>query len=304
MAWIVAAGLAAAVVLAALVVAGLYGAEQLTRPARCALDDSAERWGLPEPEPVSPPAADGVRLSGWWFQSPQAAAAVVVCHGHGGNKMTSLWLATGLFPRFSVLLLDLRGHGDSEGDRTSVGYLERLDVVGAVHWVREQAGPIPIGLLGISMGAAAVILAAAECREVAAVVADSPFARLRTPVRFAIAARGYPRALAPVLAWAVELVAGWRLGMRHRTRLDPIDVVAGIAPRPLLLIHGQADELIPVEESHALWHLAGEPKEQWVLPEVGHARVADVEPRAYADRVAGFFERFLAPAQASAGRAT
>jgi fermentation-respiration switch protein FrsA (DUF1100 family) len=278
---------------------GLYGAEQLTRPRRSDLEDTAERWGLPEPSHLDLTAVDGVRLSAWWFPAPEANASVIVAHGHGANKASSLWVAAELFPRFNVLLLDLRGHGQSGGERTSVGFLERLDILAAVSWLDAQAGERPIGVLGISMGGATAILAAGleERPRIAAVVADSPFARLRSPVLAAICERGYPRAVSPVLAWSVCTIAGWQV--RARRALDPIDVVQRIAPRPLLIIHGEADALIPVENAYALYHRAGQPKELWVVPGVEHARVAESDLRAYADRVRTFFERWLLDEQSA-----
>jgi uncharacterized protein len=285
-----------ALVVAALLALGLYGAHQLTRPPRSLVEDSAERWGLPEPERVHFEAQDGVRISALWFHDPEAVGSVIVSHGHGANKITNLWLVADLFPRFNVLLPDLRGHGESGGNRTTVGFLERLDVLGAVAWLGEQAGALPIGLHGISMGAAASIIAAAECPSVVAVVADSPFARLSSPVGEAICQRGYPRSISPLLAWSVCTTAGWLVPMgRNRRWLDPIDVVHRIAPRPMLFIHGQADELTPVDNSRRLYERAGEPKELWVVPEVAHAGVAAMEPRAYADRTRAFFERWMAP---------
>jgi fermentation-respiration switch protein FrsA (DUF1100 family) len=278
-------------VVAVLAALGLYGAEQLTRPRRSELEDNAERWGLPEPRPLDLQAVDGVPLSAWWFHQPDARASVIVVHGHGANKASSLWVGAELFPRFNVLLLDLRGHGQSGGERTSVGFLERLDILAAVRWLDMQLGEQPVGVLGISMGGATAILAAAESQRIAAVVADSPFARLRSPVHAAICQRGYPRAAAPVLAWSVCTIASWRV--RARRALDPIDVVDKIAPRPLLIIHGAADGLIPVDNAHALYQRAREPKELWVVPGVEHARVPEADPRAYSERLATFFERWL-----------
>jgi uncharacterized protein len=222
-----------------------------------------------------------------------------VCHGHGGSKLTSLWVAADLYPRFNVLLLDLRGHGQSDGNRTTMGYLERLDIVGAARWLDQRLGEQPIGVLGISMGAATAILAAAETERIGAIAADSPFARLRNPVRAAICQRGYPRAVSPLLAWSVCAVAN----LHMKGFADPIEVVDRIAPRPLLIIHGEADTLIPVDNAQALFARAGEPKELWVVPEVAHARVAEVEPAAYAERITRFFERWLlAGAAFEAGR--
>jgi uncharacterized protein len=272
---------------------GLYGAEQLTRPRRSEVDDTADRWGLPEPRHVDLTARDGVPLAGWWFRHPRAGASVIVAHGHGCNKASSLWVAAELFPRFDVLLLDLRGHGQSGGERTSVGFLERLDILAAVDWLDAELGERPIGVLGISMGGATAILAAGleERPRIGAVVADSAFARLRSPVLAAICERGYPRAVSPVLAWSVCTIAGWQV--RARRALDPIDVVDRLAPRPLLIIHGEADVLTPVDNAYALYERAGQPKELWVAPGIEHARVAESDMRTYGDRVRAFFQRWL-----------
>jgi fermentation-respiration switch protein FrsA (DUF1100 family) len=141
------------------------------------------------------------------------------------------------------------------------------------------------------MGGATAILAAAEDPRIRAVIADSPFARLRSPVRAAICQRGYPRAVSPLLAWSVCTMASWQL--RLRGAFDPIDVVDRIAPRPLLIVHGEVDWLIPVENAYALYRRAGEPKELWVVPGVDHACVPQVQPVAYSERVAAFFARWL-----------
>jgi uncharacterized protein len=280
---------------------GMYGALQLTRPRRTSFEDSIERWGLPEPERLWLTSSDGIRLSGWWFERRGAAASILLCHGHGSNKLTNLWLAGDLYARFNVLLLDVRGHGESEGRHASVGFLERLDILAAVDWLADQGASI--GVLGISMGGAAVIHAAAESERIAAVVADSSFARLRGPVYEAICARGYPRRAAGVLAWSVCRVAPWLGTPRGRQWRDPVDVVGRIAPRPLLLIHGEADDFIRISHANDLLSRARDPKELWVLPEAGHARAAEIDPAAYVARLLDFFERSLGAASQPAATA-
>jgi len=282
-------GVAALVIL----LLGLYGAVKLTRPRRTDFVDTAERWGLPGPERLSLLSRDGVDLSAWWFARPGNRAAVLLVHGHGSNKLTNLWLAADLFEDFNVLLLDTRGHGDSGGAHGSVGYLERLDILAAVAWLADQVDEAPIGVLGISMGGAAVIHAAAEEPRISAVFADSAFARLRGPVYEAICSRGYPRRIAGVLAWSVCGVAPWLGPPRGRRWRDPVDVVDRIAPRPLLLIHGEADDFIRIEHAHLLFARAAEPKELWVVPEVGHARAAEIDAASYVARAKRFFRQSL-----------
>jgi pimeloyl-ACP methyl ester carboxylesterase len=232
-----------------------------------------------------------VGLVAWLARAEHQREAVIVVHGHGGNRHTSLAYASFLFPRFATLLLDLRGHGESEGRHTSVGYLERLDVAAAVDYLRS-AGFERVGVLGISMGAVTALLAAADCSGVDAVVADSPFAALQFAVQEGARLRGYPASIVRPLAYLSCRTAAWRL--RHPLRAgDPLRVVGAIAPRPIMLIHGEADGLIPVENAHRLYAAAQDPKELWTLPDVAHARALEATPHYYSRRVLAYFERWL-----------
>ena len=168
---------------------GEYGHRQIIHAHRNDFRDDPTRWGLGAAEELAIAARDGIKLHSWLFRSPTAEASVIVLHGHGGNKHTLLPLAHFLFPRYNVLLLDHRGHGESDGARTTIGYEERLDVHGAVDRLLER-GLGPVGIYGMSMGGATAILAAAEDPRIAAVVADSPFARLRWAVQQSAVLRG------------------------------------------------------------------------------------------------------------------
>src|SRR5215211_3403336 len=187
----------------------LYGAYQVISPRRCEHRDDPAAWGLPCEE-VSFRSTDGVRLAAWFAPAPASRAAIIVLHGHGGNRHTSLVYASLLYPDFSLLLPDLRGHGESEGRHTSVGYLERLDLIGAARYLASR-GFERIGVLGISMGGATAILAAAESPEIHAVVADSAFAALRHAVREGARIRGYPGLITRPLAYLTCRAAAWRL---------------------------------------------------------------------------------------------
>jgi fermentation-respiration switch protein FrsA (DUF1100 family) len=76
-------------------------------------------------------------------------------------------------------------------------------------------------------------------------------------------------------------------------RPSPLEVVDEIAPRPLLLMHGTADPVIPFEHSERLHAAAGEPSELWILEGARHAALFDHDPAAYREKVMGFLERHL-----------
>lgn len=273
---------------------GEYGHRQITHAHRNDFRDDPTRWGLGAAEEIDVTARDGIRLHSWLFRSPIAEATVIVLHGHGGNKHTCLPLAQFLFPRYNVLMLDHRGHGESDGLRTTIGYEERLDVHGAVDLLLER-GLGPVGIFGMSMGGATAIMAAAEDPRIAAVVADSPYARLRWAVQQSANLRGYPELLSPAIAFLGVLTTSLHLRYRMRA-FDPVEVVEKIAPRPLFLMHGTEDDIVPVASAHALFARAGEPKELWLIEGLKHCKALEEAYEPFKSKVVGFFDRTLAAA--------
>jgi len=273
---------------------GEYGHRQITQSHRTDFRDEPDRWGLPAAEEVDVLAPDGLRLHSWLFRSATATASVILLHGYRGNKHSLLPIAQMLYPAYNTLLLDHRGHGESDGVRTTIGYEERLDVHGAVDLLVER-GLGPVGIYGMSMGGAIAILAAAEDPRIAAVIADSPFARLRWAVQQSAVLRGYPAVITPVLAFLGCLTTALHLRYRMQA-FDPVEVIDRIAPRPLLLMHGVEDEVIPIANAHALFARAGEPKELWLLDGLKHCRALEEAYDDFRDRMLAFFDRWLAPA--------
>jgi len=239
-------------------------------------------------------AEDGVTLHGWYFGHPAPRAAIALGHGFGMTRADLVELARGLRERgYAVLLFDFRAHGGSEGRRSSIGYHEARDVVAAarfLHGQRELAG-CRIGVLGMSMGAAAAIIATAQEPVIEAVVADSGFTSLQAIVvgglRLLYRLPAFP--FAPLIVRFGEILIGARLGA-----MRPIDHIARIAPRPVLIVHGERDRLIPVAEAHALHAAARQPVELWIVPDSGHARAASKVAEEYLRRVDEFFSDALA----------
>ncbi len=134
-----------------------------------------------EPEPI-PSRDPGISLSAWWIPSDAAATApaVVIVHGLNSCKRAGeLLLAAGMLHRHgdSVLLFDLRNHGDStiQNGRYAGGTKEYRDVLGAWDWVVNTKGiaPAHVGLMGFSLGAATALIAGGEESRVAAMWEDA-----------------------------------------------------------------------------------------------------------------------------------
>jgi fermentation-respiration switch protein FrsA (DUF1100 family) len=151
----------------------------------------------------------------------------------------------------------------------------------------EGRGLGPIALYGISMGGSTAILAAPEL-PVAAVIADAAYADIRHPIE-----NRMREARLPLPGLGSRLIV-MGAALRTRTRLiSPVDRVAAVAPRGLLLIAPREDRLVNWRQSVTMYEAAGEPKELYVVPGAAHGEARMVGGAAYERRVLDFLERHL-----------
>lgn len=272
-----------------------YAASILTMPQRDAEVNTPATFGARFEEVRFPARSGDVEIAAWYLPQPDSARAVILVHGKDSSRSTEFQgrfseFAARLYERgFAILMIDLRGHGASGDARFSFGLAERRDILGAVDWLMTngfRAGSI--GVLGVSMGAASAIGAAAEDPAIGALVADCSYAEIEPLIRrHWRTASGLPDIFLPSTLFMGRFVLGIDL-----TTARPVTEIDDIAPRPVLIIHGDADAFTPVENGRAL-AAAAPGAEYWEVPGAGHARSYDIDPQRYVDRVAGFFERHL-----------
>lgn len=259
-------------------------------------------YAMPMPEDVSLPSRDpAVTVSGWWIPSADPAApAIVVVHGHTACKRDDdVLLPAGMLYRhgFSVLLIDLRDHGDSTDEdlRFAGGTEEYADVLGAWDWL-QSARSIPterVGLLGISLGAATVLIASGEEPRVAATWADSSYADIGVAIRAELARNGYPQFLETGGIAMARLLSGDDLQSR-----SPLVAVGRMTGRQLFITHGTDDGRLSVDYANTLIEAAetaGVEVASWIVPGAGHTQAMWLQPDAYEQRLGDFFAVVAAP---------
>lgn len=227
--------------------------------------------------------ADGERLTTVLLDGP-GDACVVLAHGFSGSvaKPALRRVAAGLARHASVLAYDARGHGGSTG-RTTLGDREVLDVDAAVAAARER-GFARVVTCGWSMGGSAVVRhAALRGTPVAGhLLASPPDAVVSVSGTSAWSTRATATAAMLRLHRIVETRSGRAFARRVMgTRVDagawtvpplsPLDVVARVAPLPLLVVHGDRDGYFAVSHAEQLVAAAGEPVELWIEPGFAHA---------------------------------
>ncbi len=212
---------------------------------------------------------------------------------------------------YDVFAFDFRGHGESPGEegykpRQFPSDREQSDMLGAIAyveaWLEEQGRPREVGLFGLSRGGGAAILASEGLDSVRAIATDGAFssdtvlefhlkrwARIFAKLRFAY--ENHPPTFWRFLRWLVMVQAEKAFRCRYPSVRGALNRMHGM---PILLIHGERDSYIPVEQAQMLYRLAGDPKYLWTVPGGRHNQSVNQQPEEYARRLVAFFDRHLA----------
>lgn len=226
--------------------------------------------------------SDGIRLAAW-YTPPHNGALILTAHGYGARRSEDFYA---LFAEhgYGVLAWDFRGHGASGGELVTFGYHETLDVEAALEYALAQPGVEHIGGWGASMGAVTMIRVTAQRPEIEALVADSPFATLEDELDLRVP---YPL-LNPLIRFFAEREAGLRLD-----KVRPVDEIGLISPRPVFLIQGMGDTMLPLDSAERLYNAAGEPRQLWTEANVPHLNMYAFYRTRYTKRVIKFFNTYL-----------
>ena len=219
-----------------------------------------------EVNPVNFPSESGATIQGWLVVPPSYHGVVILQHGVRADRNQMVDRAKFLTAAgYAVLLFDFQAHGESPGKQITFGWLESRDSQAAVAFVKDRFPDQPIGIIGISLGGAAALLAQPPL-EVQALVLESVYPTIVDATKDRLEwVWGRPaRLLSPLLTFQIKL----RIGISVN-QLRPIDHVAEIKI-PKLFLHGTLDSRTKFAEAEAMYTRAAEPKQFFPVEDAKH----------------------------------
>jgi pimeloyl-ACP methyl ester carboxylesterase len=269
-------------------------ADKLSHPTRKDLTSNPAALGMKYESVQFNSVPDNVLLKGWYVDSP-GEKVIMLMHGRNSVRDDAavgfLDIAKELYGHnYDVLMFDFRAHGESEGERYSLGWWETRDIAGALNYLKGR-GVQEVGTLAYSMGAATELLAAPDHPEMKAIVADSAFSDLSLLLDKELPkASGLPGFFNPGILFMINLQYGIDI-----PSTKPELQIAKLGDRPILLIHSETDDLIPESHAETLKRAgASNPNlSLWVAPGNGHVKGFKNNPQEYMRRVVEFFDKNL-----------
>ena len=286
------------VVLILIVLGTVWGCARIAKKAlhpaakRKPLDVWPDQYKLPF-ENVYFKTEDGVQIKGWFIPNPSSDKTIILMHGWGMNRgdvFKNTYFLHDL--GYNLMYFDFRALGESGGTVSSIGYLEVKDLQAAIQFLKDTR-PFAcekIGLYGLSMGGMVAICEAAQNPEIKCVVAEASYYSFRRVVsRWAWVHNKVPYfPLMPIVLHYMR-----RNLAANPERYSPKYNIPKIAPRPVFIIHGRYDNLVPAAQAKLLFKCAGEPKEIWLVPGAKHNKCAEVGGYEYKQRLADFYKKYL-----------
>lgn len=270
-----------------------YQKDDQTLAVRPVWDPAIARFEKEPFEAVSITSHDGLTLTGKYYHYRDGAPLEVYCHGYKGNAIRDFcgaWQVAKADGR-NVLLIDQRCHGSSQGHTITFGILEKRDVESWIRWAGQRFGDVPILLMGVSMGAATVLMAAgSELPEtVRGVVADCPY---DAPSNIIKKVLGQDMGMPVKLVYPLIRMGGMLYG---KFNLDADSPVAAVkrAQIPILLIHGDDDRFVPYSMSVNIHGAAPEKIDFHTVPGAGHALNFATAPENYQALLHSFADSVL-----------
>ena len=244
-------------------------------------------------ELVSIRSFDGLTLRAKLYPNRKTDRIVLLVHGYQSSTAWDFGASFASYRRagYTILAVDNRAHGASEGRFIGFGALDQRDVCAWMGWlVARFGGSCKIALVGVSMGGATVLLASGNhpIDQLACVVEDCGYTSLYAVVESIISERGYPgHVIVPAASLWCRLLAGYFFSDANAKK------AVRRSHTPTLFLHGTADRFVPFRMHAELYDACAAPKERAVFEDAVHGESSYRYPERYEAAVLPFLERFM-----------
>lgn len=233
--------------------------------------------------------ADGNLVSGWMIQGRPTAGVVLLLHGVRADRRVMINRAKFLSNLgYGVLLIDLPAHGESAGDHITFGAREAEGVKAALSYLAENQPGERIGVIGVSLGAASLVLAKPNPTP-SAVVLESMFPTIEEAVTDRL--RRYLGAPSTILAPLLLEQLPLRFGISS-AQLHPIEHIAELHC-PVFIVAGSVDMNTTLSETQRIYAAAAQPKQLWIVDGAAHIDLYAFGQKKYEQKIAAFFGEYL-----------
>lgn len=240
-------------------------------------------------EPVTIQRNDGEKIAGWFAAGESDKPGVLLLHSVRSDRREMVGRAHFLLEAgYSVLLIDMQGHGETSGKNITFGFRESHDAHEALSFLRARVKGRKIGVIGVSLGGAASLLGESPVKA-DAVVLEAVYISIESAVinRVSIRVGKIGEYLAPLLTWQIEP----RLGIPLKA-LSPLNAVKRLKA-PVMIIGGTEDRRTPRQESQRLFEQAPEPKQLWLIKGAKHQNFHLYAKAEYEKRILEFLGAHL-----------
>ena len=243
-----------------------------------------------KPETLKISSESGKFLAAWLLEGDPAKGAVLLLHGIRANRSVLVERARFLHAAgYTVLMIDFQAHGESEGHRITLGYLESLDARSALNYLHQRYPKKSLAVIGVSLGGAAALLGI-EPKSLDALIIESAYAHIFTAIRNRLELR-FGR-------WGAWLLPIFTLQIHFRLGIDPELLNTGGKIKnfscPLLVIGGGLDQRTKPKDSMDLFQAAPQGRKQfWLIPDAKHEDFHLHQKQRYEQKVLQFFKHNL-----------
>ncbi len=235
---------------------------------------------------------DGLKLHAYKVPNGGSNKWCIIAHGYMASGLDLIVEAKAFYELgFNLLMLDLRGHGKSEGSYIGMGWHDRLDVKKWIEYIVNENGNSSIILYGVSMGATTVMMVLGEQlpSNVRLAIEDCGYNSIKEEVEYLVNFMfGLP-------AWPIVSAANLITKLRAGFFLGDGNCVEQLKKNklPVLFIHGDSDTFVPTSNLEKLFKASNGPKEKLIIENASHAKSLVMDFDLYWDTIKSFLDKYL-----------